>query len=162
MIRRGARVSGLDAAEGLVAIAREGVPDGDLRVGDLEALPWDADSFDVVTAFNSIQYAADPHAGLATRRRRPLRPERSRRAGGVAGLGRAGARDRWGGATPFEFADLEAAWRSIAAAGPGIRAIREVGEDRAKAAITAAYAPFRQPDGRYRLKNAFRYVVARA
>jgi hypothetical protein len=63
--------------------------------------------------------------------------------------------------TPFEFAHLEAAWRSIAAAGPGTRAIREAGEERAKTIITAAYAPFRQPDGRYRFENAFRYVVAR-
>ena len=62
-------MSGLDAAEGLVAIARERVPEGDFRVGDLEM-----------------------------------------------------------------------AWRPIA----------------------AAYAPLRQPDGRYRLENAFRYVVARA
>jgi hypothetical protein len=64
--------------------------------------------------------------------------------------------------TPFEFADLEAAWRSVAAAGPGARAVREAGEERVRAAVTAALTPFRQPDGRYRLENAFRYVVARA
>jgi hypothetical protein len=64
--------------------------------------------------------------------------------------------------TPFEFADLEAAWRSVAASGPGTRAVREAGEQRARATIAASFAPFRQPDGRYRLENAFRYVVARA
>jgi hypothetical protein len=37
---RGALVSGIDAAEGLVAIARERVPDGDFRVGDIESLPF--------------------------------------------------------------------------------------------------------------------------
>src|ERR1700694_788506 len=37
---RGAQVNGRDAAEPLIAIARERVPDGDFRVGDLAALPY--------------------------------------------------------------------------------------------------------------------------
>src|SRR5438093_11813299 len=37
---RGALVNGLDAAEALLAIARERVPDADFRVGDLDALPY--------------------------------------------------------------------------------------------------------------------------
>jgi SAM-dependent methyltransferase len=66
---RGAKVSGLDAARPAVEIARERVPDADFRVGELEALPYDDDSFDVVTGFNSFQYAADPvHALLEARR----------------------------------------------------------------------------------------------
>ncbi|MDQ4082507.1 MAG: class I SAM-dependent methyltransferase [Actinomycetota bacterium] len=54
---RGARVSGLDASPGLLEIARERVPEGDFRVGDMHALPWDEDRFDVVTFFNSIFFA---------------------------------------------------------------------------------------------------------
>jgi cyclopropane fatty-acyl-phospholipid synthase-like methyltransferase len=38
--QRGAHVSGLDASEAPIAIARERVPHGDFRVGDLEALPY--------------------------------------------------------------------------------------------------------------------------
>src|SRR5262245_46203028 len=38
---RGARVSGLDASPGLLEIARERVPEGDFRVGDLTSLPFD-------------------------------------------------------------------------------------------------------------------------
>src|SRR5688500_17015312 len=45
---RGAVIAGLDATEALVAIARERVPDGDFRIGDMESLPWADDSFDVV------------------------------------------------------------------------------------------------------------------
>src|SRR5919106_1016984 len=37
--QRGARVSGLDAAENLLAIAHARVPAGNFRVGDLEDLP---------------------------------------------------------------------------------------------------------------------------
>lgn len=60
----GARATGLDAAEGLAEIARGRAPGADVRVGDLEQLPFDGRSFDLVTAFNSLQYAADPRAAL--------------------------------------------------------------------------------------------------
>lgn len=66
---RGAEVSGIDAAEGMIELARRSVPDGDLRVGALEILPWPNDSFDVVTGFNAFQFAADLVAALAEARR---------------------------------------------------------------------------------------------
>jgi SAM-dependent methyltransferase len=62
---RGAVVSGIDAAEGMIAIARERLPGADLRVGPMEQLPWDDDSFDLVTAFNALQFAADFAVALA-------------------------------------------------------------------------------------------------
>jgi SAM-dependent methyltransferase len=66
---RGATVSGLDATAAFVEIARERVPDGDFRVGDMEDLPWDDDSFDVVTGFNSFFIAADMVNALREARR---------------------------------------------------------------------------------------------
>jgi SAM-dependent methyltransferase len=66
---RGARVSGLDAAENLLAIARERVPAGDFRQGDLEDLPFDNGAFDIVTGFNSFQYAGNPVTALQEARR---------------------------------------------------------------------------------------------
>jgi SAM-dependent methyltransferase len=51
---RGARCAGIDAAPRLVAIARDRSPDADVRVGDMHALPWQNDSFDVVTSFRGI------------------------------------------------------------------------------------------------------------
>ena len=63
--RRGATVSGIDATPALLDIARERVPGASLAIADLEdPLPFDAGEFDVVTAFNSVQYAADPVAAL--------------------------------------------------------------------------------------------------
>src|SRR6266702_3116711 len=60
---RGATVSGLDATPALLDIARERVPDAVLAVGDLEdPMPFEVGAFDVVTAFNSVQYAGDPVA----------------------------------------------------------------------------------------------------
>ena len=61
---RGAQISGLDAAEGLLTFARERVPDGDFRAGDIESLPFDNDVFDVVFAANSVQYTEDRIAAL--------------------------------------------------------------------------------------------------
>ena len=46
-----------DAAEGMITLARRLVPEGDFRLGALEELPWEHAVFDVVTAFNSMQFA---------------------------------------------------------------------------------------------------------
>jgi SAM-dependent methyltransferase len=66
---RGARVSGLDAADNLLAIARTRVPDGDLRIGELENLPFPDHTFDLVTGFNSFQFAGNPTIALAEAKR---------------------------------------------------------------------------------------------
>jgi SAM-dependent methyltransferase len=65
----GAQVAGIDASEALLTIARERTPSGDFRIGDLEALPFTERSFDVVTGFNSFQYAGNPGEALAEARR---------------------------------------------------------------------------------------------
>jgi SAM-dependent methyltransferase len=61
---RGFRVSGLDASEALIELACERVPEADLEVGDLQFLPYDDDSFDLVCGFNSFFFAADLVAAL--------------------------------------------------------------------------------------------------
>lgn len=61
---RGASVAGLDASEALLTVARERVPSGDFRQGDLQALPYEDGGFDVVSGFNSFQFASDPTAAL--------------------------------------------------------------------------------------------------
>lgn len=66
---RGAQVSGLDAAENLLAIARSRLPSGDFHLGDLEELPFSDAEFDLVTGFNSFQFAASPIAALQEARR---------------------------------------------------------------------------------------------
>jgi SAM-dependent methyltransferase len=66
---RGARVSGLDATPELLAFARQRVPSADFTQGEMEQLPYSDDTFDVVTGFNSFQYAASPVNALAEARR---------------------------------------------------------------------------------------------
>lgn len=67
--KRGALVSGLDAAESLLRIAHERLSDGDFRVGDMETLPYSDESFDAVIACNSLQYTLDRIAALRELRR---------------------------------------------------------------------------------------------
>jgi hypothetical protein len=66
---RGAIVAGIDAAASLIEIAAERTPEGDFRVGDLEALPWPDDSFNVVAGFSAFQFADDKVGALAEARR---------------------------------------------------------------------------------------------
>jgi SAM-dependent methyltransferase len=65
----GATASGLDAAAGLVEVARSRAPDADIRVGEIEELPFGDDAFDVATGFNSFQYAANPVQALSEAKR---------------------------------------------------------------------------------------------
>lgn len=74
---RGAEVAGLDASEALIAIARARTPAADFRVGDMFALPFDDDGFDVVTSFNGIWKGCEAALIEARRVARP---------GGVVGL----------------------------------------------------------------------------
>jgi SAM-dependent methyltransferase len=89
---RGARAFGLDASDALLDVARKRLPDADLRVGEMEALPYHDDTFDVVTGFNSFFFANDIVAAV-------------REAGRVAKPGAPVVIQVWG---PHERNDLEA------------------------------------------------------
>lgn len=62
---RGAVISGCDASEAMLAIARRRLPDADLRLAELENLPFAEKSFDAVLAINSLQFAPDPPRAAA-------------------------------------------------------------------------------------------------
>jgi SAM-dependent methyltransferase len=92
MADRGARAFGLDASEALLEVARTRLPDADLRLGDMEALPYEDHTFDLVTGFNSFFFANDIVAALCE-------------AGRVARPGAPVVIQVWG---PHERNDLEA------------------------------------------------------
>jgi SAM-dependent methyltransferase len=62
---RGAVATGIDAADGLVRYARTARPAARFVVGDIERLPFADGDFGLVTAFNSVLYAAAPRRALA-------------------------------------------------------------------------------------------------
>jgi SAM-dependent methyltransferase len=58
-IETGAQVIGIDAAPGLLEVARQRNPQNYFMEEDLEAMPFANNSFNVVTGFNSFQYAGN-------------------------------------------------------------------------------------------------------
>ena len=199
---RGAEPFGIDASEALVAAARERVPEADVRVGDMEALPYEDDSFDLVTGFNSFFFATDFVAALREAHRvarpdgavviqvwgahehndleamkeiaRPFFPPRPADAppepdyaapGILEDLAtRAGLTPEYAFDTTwaFEYADDEELGRAMVAPA-GIAGIAGADrEDELRRAIVDGLAPYRTPEGAYRLANEYHYLVARA
>ncbi|GAC1601292.1 MAG: class I SAM-dependent methyltransferase [Acidimicrobiales bacterium] len=90
----GTVVSGIDASEELVAIARSRTPSGDFRVGDMFDLPFGAATFDAAVSFNGIWAGCESALGEV---RRVVRP------GGKVALTFWGAAERIG-LLPYFFA----------------------------------------------------------
>jgi SAM-dependent methyltransferase len=65
---RGCDVTGFDASEPLLSVARR-TPGASFHHGDMEALPFPDERFDIVTGMNSFQYASDPRRALGEARR---------------------------------------------------------------------------------------------
>ena len=196
----GAAVSGIDASAALLEVARDRLPGVTLEHGDLETLPFEDDAFDVVTGFNSFQYAANPVAALAEARRvtrpggrvfvmtwgdpagmeaaalvaalKPLLPPPPPGAGGPFALSEPGKLEDLAGAAglsalevfdvdaPWSYPDLATAQRGLGSSGVAAKAAETSGQDALDAAHAAALAPFRQPDGSYRINATFRVLMA--
>jgi hypothetical protein len=94
---------------------------------------------------------------------------RSREAPGKRRIARSNRSSASAGLTPqlvedvdvtWQFEDLDTALAAMLSAGPSILAIQTSGRDRVRATLERAIAPFRLSNGRYRLENRFRYLVA--
>ena len=65
----GANVTGLDASAEFVEFAKKRVSGANFLTGELEELPFAAETFDVVCGFNSFQYAENTQNALAEAKR---------------------------------------------------------------------------------------------
>jgi SAM-dependent methyltransferase len=65
----GAAIHGIDAAPGLLAVSKKRLPGATLLTEDLEDIPFSDETFDVVTGFNSFQYAGSFKNALSEARR---------------------------------------------------------------------------------------------
>jgi len=57
--QRGAKITGIEAAPAMVEFAQKQVPCGKFTVGDIQELPYEDYTFDVVLASSSLQYTED-------------------------------------------------------------------------------------------------------
>jgi ubiquinone/menaquinone biosynthesis C-methylase UbiE len=191
---RGALAHGIDASEGLLAVAQERVPEAELRLGDLQSLPYPDDSFDLVTGFTSFFFADDivaalREAGRVARPGAPIviqvfgRPEHCAIESMKAAVMpfREGAEEYWrpgivedlvpqaglvvaeafDDAWAYEYADAEALMEGMLAAGGAGAVGGADGQLRLRAAILAALADCRRPDGGYSVSNEWHFVIAR-
>jgi SAM-dependent methyltransferase len=199
--KHGAVVTGLDAAPGLVAIARRRIVDAAIDVGAMERLPYDDATFDVVTGINAFPSAAEPVEALREARRtlrrggrvvvvtwgpaersdasahiaavRPLLPPTPPATPDDFALAAPGALselvEEAGFTEPrehevtstWEYDDETTLLRGLLSAGPMVRAVAYSGSYAVTSAVLRAAEPFRTAGGGYRLRNVFRYVVAR-
>jgi SAM-dependent methyltransferase len=202
MAKKIGKVAGIDASASFIEIARARLPSGDFRVGEMEALPHAEGTFDIVTGFNSFQYAASPVQALREARRvvKPAGiiiigvwglPETCDAGGHIKALGplmpppppgapgpfalsdeaklKAFAMDA--GLSPLAVVDVQCPWifldratalRGMLSSGPAQRAIRASSVEQVRDAIAGAIAPYATASGSYHMKNAFRYLIARA
>jgi SAM-dependent methyltransferase len=197
---RGAEVSGLDASENLLAVARGRVPGADLRHGDMSALPFADNTFDLVTGFTSFFFADDMvealrEAGRVARPGAPVvievfgAPERCElervkgaiapfrppgedgeevrywRPGMVAELAATAGLDvveAFTCETAYAYPDEERFLAAMLAAGGAGAVAGPDREPELRAALVAALAGCRRPDGSYRIGNEWEVVIARA
>lgn len=196
----GAKVAGIDASTALLKVARARLLNARLEQGDLEELPFEDDSFDVVTGFNSFQFASDPTVALQEARRvtsrggkvfimtwgapgsmeatalvaalKPLLPPPPPNAAGPFALSEPGKLEELATSaglspleifdvdTPWSYPDLATAQKGLASSGVAVKAAETSGQDALDAAHVEALAPFRQPDGAYRIGATFRVLMA--
>ena len=64
LAERVARVTALEIDDAAADLTRQGAPGVEVHVGDVHALPYDDDTFDVVHAHQVLQHVADPVAAL--------------------------------------------------------------------------------------------------
>jgi SAM-dependent methyltransferase len=202
VVGRGARAFGLDASEALIELAQNRLPEADLRLGEMEALPYEDDRFDLVTGFNSFFFANDMvaalrEAGRVARRRAPVviqvwgpderrdleammkiahpylparppdapaepefwRPGVLEEMAAQAGLEPGEAFDiTWA----YEYPDADMLGRALMAPAGIAVLVGPEREGEVRAAIVEGLAKFRTEQGRYRLENEFRCLIARA
>ncbi len=124
-VERGAKVAGLDASPPLLAIARERVRSAEFHVGELENLPFPDNTFDLVTGFNSFQYAGNPTIALNEAKR-------------VAKPGAQVLITTWGEPAGMQAAALVAALRPLMLSPPGAPGPFAMSDESALRAFAAA------------------------
>lgn len=169
----GASATGIDASHAMVELARRTAPGAEFDVRTLGELPWQDGTFDVVTAFNSLQFAADPAVAFAEAVRvsrdhvvvcgwHPGHPSDVLTVGAAVRGGGGGRRVRLPEPAekltidiPLVHPDEDTMVRAFLSTGGYQRLIESEGEESVAERIRIAAEPFRAADGGYRFANKY-------
>ncbi len=175
----GAKAVGIDASVQMVEVAKRQAPGAEFLVWPLGRLPWEDNSFDVVTAFNALFFADDQAHAFEEMVRtskdyvvvcgwhpqkvsdllvvgREVRGARTRRN---AELPR--AQEELTIHIPVEHPNENAMMRSMLSVGAYQRVIESEGEERVAEKIRKAAERFRTADGGYRFDNYYLMQIFR-
>jgi SAM-dependent methyltransferase len=175
----GAHATGIDASHEMIALARAAAPTAEFHVQPLGRLPWEDGTFDVVTAFNALFFAADPEEAFAEAVRvgrdyvvvcewhpehlsdvltigQSLRPPSGRRRAMTPEPQQKLTID-----VPQEHPDEATMLCAFLSVGGVQPIIESEGEESVAAKIRAATEPFRTADGGYRFANKYLMSVFR-
>ncbi|MGI5505854.1 class I SAM-dependent methyltransferase [Lentzea sp. CA-135723] len=174
----GARAIGIDISPAMLAVARQ-ASTAEFRELPLGPLPWQDNTFDVVTAFNALFFAEDPDEAFREARRvskdyvvvcqwhpellsdllvvgRAVRGYSAR-----TGAKLPEAQERITIDIPQVHADEATMLRSFLSVGSYQRVVEKEGEEKVAEKIKAAAMPYRTADGAYRFSNKYLMSVFR-
>ncbi len=175
----GAHATGIDASREMIGLARRTAPAAEFHVRALGQLPWEDSTFDVVTAFNALFFAADPEAAFAEAVRvsrdyvvvcdwHPEHPSDVITVGwtvkGPSGRRRAKTPEPQEKLTidiPQHHPDEATMLRAFLSTGGYQQLIESDGEESVAEKIRAATEQFRTEDGGYRFANKYLMSVFR-
>jgi SAM-dependent methyltransferase len=175
----GAHATGIDASHKMIELAREQAPAAEFHVRALDQLPWQDGTFDVVTAFNALFFAADPEKAFAEAVRvsndyvvvcdwHPDEPSDTITVGwtvkGPSGRRRARTPEPLEKLTidiPQHFTDEDTMLRAFLSTGGYQPIIEDEGEESVAEKIRAATEQFRTADGGYRFANKYLMSIFR-
>jgi SAM-dependent methyltransferase len=161
--RRDARPSGLDISPGLLGIARERLPDAELRDGDMESLPFGDASFDAVVGVNAFQFAGDPRRALPDRADDHAPYALSAPGNLEAAMADAALRIVNTGEVVccWRYASMDDAVGGLLCSAGGARAAEAAGQEAVRDVLQRTLAQFQDPQtGVVTLRNTFRWVAA--
>lgn len=172
-VEHGATATGIDGSAQVIKVAAQQATEAEFHVWPLGRLPWDDNSFDVVTAFNSLFFARDPEfafeeAVRVSRNAVVVCDWHDELPSDMVTIGRAvrgpsahrlpnlpEPQEKLTIDIPVEHPDEDSMLRAMLTMGSYQRLIESEGEEKVAERTREATQQFRTPEGGYRFANHY-------